>query len=198
MESEEFCWPESPLLLLSRGRSFNAVEINRSLPLFLVLINIFKRTGEIFFPRIPFISRPKTRKEVLLFRGRRKRERGQGRAHLPQLGARPFAPTHAPGQYLDGNTIVIWSETGGDTAHASRSNGMQHALVVLRFASTWPQLRNAARTIMLFGISRENLLINGRGVSSTPSIEGWNDDPWGEKSRNERCVSIFAANVRGN
>lgn len=74
------------------SRSFNAVEINRSLPLFLVLINIFKRTGEIFFPRIPFISRPKTRKEVLLFRGRRKRERGQGertcrsleRAHLHQ------------------------------------------------------------------------------------------------------------------
>lgn len=198
MESEEFCWPESPLLLLSRGRSFNAVEINRSLPLFLVLINIFKRTGEIFFSAYSFYFEAENEKRSTTISWKEEERKRTGRAHLPQLGARPFAPTHAPGQYLDGNTIVIWSETGGDTAHASRSNGMQHALVVLRFASTWPQLRNAARTIMLFGISRENLLINGRGVSSTPSIEGWNDDPWGEKSRNERCVSIFAANVRGN
>lgn len=71
------CWPTSafqqwrakssadqnPLLLLSRGRSFNAEEINRSLPLFLVLINTFKRTREIFFH------------VFLLFRGRKREKK---------------------------------------------------------------------------------------------------------------------------
>ena len=125
---EQFCWPESFTPLPPLERSFNAVEITFVYILSLFTINIFKSYSRMeerifsFPSRIPFhawLDRKwkEEKKCYCLVQGGRERKReGRGpigrefreRAHLPRLGARPFAPTHMPlQQYLDGNAIVI-------------------------------------------------------------------------------------------